>query len=338
MTVAAVSIFAESTKPTTPTAAPTTPHLTTKPVETCPSASELEKVGCLCYKDEQYLICDGSKGTLSFEKKYALKTLVIRNSPNLPFWSEHITQSDDLTVESLIVLQGNKDVIVNENFNDLLQLPSKTIKIVTDGQIKTLDLSRMRNDLTAVSVTGVPKLVHGAFSSFNFGEESILESLRLRNVSFEPVLENFVLNGLPLKVVEVTNSNLKGSVSVVPSQCPPEDERIVIDLRNNPGLTGFGFADLFQKETLSACHYHIDLSDNPNLDSKILNKNVDTLKAHGDHMFIHLAGKELDCSCDLYKLYNSTLRNKIHSVKCSNGIGYLDQIVPKSEIEKKVCP
>ncbi|KAH9409272.1 hypothetical protein TYRP_010275, partial [Tyrophagus putrescentiae] len=254
----------------------------TKTLAICPTDAELKKVGCLCYSESQYLICDGSSGFFDFKQRYIFKTVVIRNSPKLPFWSEHITKKDDFVVESLIILQGNDDVEVAENFEELLQMPTKSFKIVTNGQIKRLNLYNIQSNLTSISVTGVPQLAHKGFSAFNFGEESTLEHLQLRSVIFDPVIETFVLSGLPLKMLEITKSNLKGLVSVVPSKCPPENERIVIDLRSNTEMTGFEFSSLF-KTTFDSktCHYHIDLSDNPKLNTNILINNIPTLKDHG---------------------------------------------------------
>lgn len=337
LTVAVVStLAANTTVPTkTPAPAPTTPTL--KPEDSCPSDTELNNVGCLCYPETKYLICDGTSNTLTFSQKYSLKTLVIRDSPNLPFWSEHMSQSNHFTVESLIVLQSTKNVTINENFNDLLRLPTKAIKIVTDGKIKTLDLMYMRSDLTSVSVTGVQKLSHGAFTNFNFGDESTLENLRLRLVGFVPVIENLVLNKLPLKVLEITGSDLKGIVSVVPSKCKPEDEPVVIDLRNNPALTGLSFADLFQNK--SSCHYHIDLSDNSNLNPNILVDNFPILQEHGANMFIRIAGVDLVCDCPLINLYKDKLRNNIHSVQCKGEKKkYLDVVASDSDKDKECNP
>lgn len=342
-TVAAFAAAAADTpKPTANTTAskpaPTTlaPTLTTKTLGACPTDDELKNVGCLCYTEPMYLVCNGSSNTLTFNNRYAFQTLVIRNSPNLPFWSEHITGDDDFTVESLVILQSNADVVVTDNFNDLLRLPSKAIKIVTSGQIKMLDISHMRKTLTSISVSGVPKLVHGYFA---FGEETTLTHLQFRSVAFEPVLEDLFLSGLPLSVLEISNSNLKGIVSFVPTKCPPEDERIVIDLRGNPELTELNFGNLFKatKANPSLCHFHIDLSYNSGLDVDILNKNVAVLEAHGKNMFIHLAGVQLNCSCDFIKLYKDKLNNNIHSVTCKDH-GFLDELVANTVELKKVCP
>ncbi len=337
LTVAVVSSLAENNTAQTKTPAPTTAVTTLKPVDSCPSVTELNNVGCLCYPETHYLICDGSSNTLTFTQEYSLKTLVIRNSPNLPFWSEHISEKNHFIVESLIVLQSNENVKMNENFNDLLRLPTKAIKIVTDGRIKTLDLMYMRSDLTSVSVTGVQKLAHGAFTNFNFGDENTLVNLRLRSVGFVPVIENLVLNKLPLKVLEITGSDLKGIVSVVPSKCLPEDEPVVIDLRNNPALTGLSFADLFQNK--STCHYHIDLSDNPNLNPRILVDNFPILQEHGANMFIRIAGVDLVCDCPLINLYKEKLRNNIHSVQCKGEKKkYLDVVASDSDKDKECNP
>lgn len=319
------------------TTAKTTPGPVTKTLAICPTDAELTKVGCLCYSESQYLICDGSSGFFDFKQRYIFKTVVIRNSPKLPFWSEHITKKDDFVVESLIILQGNDDVEVAENFEELLQMPTKSFKIVTNGQIKRLNLYKIQSNLTSISVTGVPQLAHRGFSPFNFGEESTLEHLQLRSVIFDPVIETFVLSGLPLKMLEITKSNLKGLVSVVPSKCPPENERIVIDLRSNTEMTGFEFSSLF-KTTFDSktCHYHIDLSDNPKLNTNILINNIPTLKDHGANMFIRIAGVDLECNCDLINLYKDKLKNNIHSVQCK-GNGFLDEIANDLEKIKKFC-
>ena len=148
----------------------------TKQSAICPSNDELIKVGCLCFPDEKYLVCDGSSKYFDFKERYSFDTLVIRNSPKLPFWGEHM-KNDDFTVKSLIVLQSNPNVEVANNFDELLKLPSEAIKIVSSGQISPLHLSNMPQNLVSISVTGVPKLFHNNFNDFNLGEKSKLKHL-----------------------------------------------------------------------------------------------------------------------------------------------------------------
>src|SRR5699024_3892123 len=87
------------------------------PPSICPSAQELASANYLCFDEEHHLICDGNSAAFKLQSQYNFETLVIRNSPKLPFWGEQISL-DHFKVNSLVIQQNSKPEIV-DNLEEL---------------------------------------------------------------------------------------------------------------------------------------------------------------------------------------------------------------------------
>lgn len=213
-----------------------------EPTLKCPPNPELNSTGCLCFPSMSYLICDGSESTLKFRAHYSFNSLIIKNAPKLPFWNEYLSASE-FKVKSLVILQSTP-VQITENFNELLRLPSETIKIIANNQIPGLDFLYLPLNLTSLYLSQIPKVYHNFFYRFNLGDETKLKHLSLRQIGFYPTIKDLFLEGLPLTRIEITFSNLTGSFTFVPTLCPTDNDHLIVDLRGNQ-LVDFNFAYLF---------------------------------------------------------------------------------------------
>ena len=300
----------------------------------CPSQAELNAANCRCYPTtndsniSRYMICDNvtsaiftttennnNKMNENNDLPYRFKTLVIRNSPKLPFWNEHSTRIDSgFMVDKLILLMMmhndsgldvDKEQYI-ENLNELLRLPMEGVKILTidhyNNQVTKkiielniiINLEYLSKSVSFISINNPNAIVKydddidsDGFSDF-LEDRLKLRHIQFRNVQFDPPIKNFLLQTLPsLKYIEFTNTNLIGTFSFVPANTitstTTKNNKIFIKLIDNKNLTYFNFGLLFSENySLNKSNqnniYHIELRNNPMMRSDLLTSQLSVLE------------------------------------------------------------
>jgi len=220
---------------------------------------------------------------------FQLKSLIIKNSPELPNWNEHMRRLPN--VDSLVVLQNEK-VSLTSNINNLLRVARRELKIVSNGQIESLDLSYLDSNLTSISINQIASVNYARYhNQLLFNELHKLERLQFTKVRFVPPIVDPFFYGLPLVQIKIIGSFLMGIFSYVPVQCPPNSQQIEIDIRNN-SLTNFNFAALFPNERPD-CLYRLELDGNP-FDANLLLDQIDILQSKYSNLHLNMGGMELN--------------------------------------------
>src|SRR5699024_2862805 len=115
--------------------------------------------------------------------------------------------------------------------------------------------------LEAVSLNGVGTLFHESGNDL-LSDFHHLQRLHLVNLQFSPPIQDLLLQALPLRVIQIKQTNLGGKFAFVPTSCPDENsDKIILDLRDNH-LKSISLDALFPAGT-PTCAYHIELAGNP---------------------------------------------------------------------------
>lgn len=303
---------------------------------------------CICYASSKYLVCDKitENWLKSFKltKVYAFNTLVITNSPNLPFWSEHFSGKADGTLElgitfkSLIFSLEVDPIFTKDALEELISLASEKIEIKLspktslDKQLE-IDFTKFKDSLTSISLSNVKlKNFPDAIAPTVIKK---VENLFLDKVTFEKEKPITIDKPNALTRIEINNSpSLKGSFKYVPGDCKAE-QQIEIILKNNKKQNDFDTSEMFKNDK---CKYYVDLTGST-LKNNFLTENAPKFiagKVKPANLFIIFRDVALTCDYCVQQWYKSR-EPYVHSIKCSDKKLFVDELTPTTYPVNPAC-
>lgn len=277
---------------------------------TCGQHNESFGPNCVCYNTTNMLVCTNLNQTLTLQNAYHFDKLIAKNSKVALFSA---TTLDNLTIGELVIEQREK--VESDDYVKLISVTQKKLDFKSDFtlvvnlveanftwmQSIVFEKLALLTNLSAVELVEAPHLKHCALKHIVSVESSIQDGV----LSFD----NATLDYLELSNTTFDDQSEKNLViSMSPASCP---NNTIINLRNLDQLSIFNFTNL-----ASNCTYHLDTSQDQNLQKDMLTTQVHFLQTLNTSQLFWVSRQTiLDCDCSVYKWYQDR-KSFIHGVVC----------------------
>lgn len=307
----------------------------------CPPDNVFGKTNpkCKCSKPLLVINCTGitQEWITNFEpeKLYSIDTLIIENSPDLPFIADKFHnkpgKKTGVMARKVIFTLNSKGDFIKHVMDSLLHVASEEIIIKSTDNNNPMIIHNpgFPSDIKSIVLENVKitdskgKIIENLKS---------LKTLQLKKVSFDKVEEKVVFEG-PTRV-EITDSvNFAKTLQYIPPNQCLENQEIVLNFQNNVELEELDMSSMFDDKK---CKYYIDLSGSK-LNPDFLNSKKEVFKKVTIKGQIFLIMRDivspLNCDGCFHKFYKS-MAKYVHSVYCKGKTitKYIDQL-PDSEFD-----
>lgn len=307
------------------------------PVTTCPPDTVLGKTDpkCTCKTSPTIITCTGinKEWLKNFEptQLYEIDTLIINDSPGLPFFQDKFHNKEGLTtgikVKTVIFNIAKSATIQPHIMDSLLAVASEAIQIKsTNNAMLVIETPQFPETLRTLSLENV-KITKSDGKMFE--KLNSLETFQLKHVSFEKIAEKIIIKNA-IRVDITDSEKLTKSLQYIPKS-PCTGNEIVLNLQNNKELKSLDMSSMFG----AMCKYYVDLSKS-GLDENFLINNEKFLLANVKtigQIFLILRDTPVFNCDECVRRWYKIMPDYVHSVSCKskdpNHPKYIDQFVDK---------